>query len=264
MRAGLLIVAVACGPSNRSVPANLANAARLEISDNQELGWLGVVPVARRGAGDWRPEGPATTVYVPSRPSAIEPDMTFTAIDTRGGTTTVTGVGQPSIPYGCDDGRLDVTALESKDRTKLAPGPVWLLPASAPDSWAPRPVAIKSVQASGARRRYVAGPLTLELARVDARHGTLEIAWNGRVVRTRPFERDEKDGAEPAPIDLAEGGIGVLEPIAAWAIGGERGAILLVLFQQTYEGLHLHAELVQEDRGSAVDEIGFYMYQCAF
>jgi hypothetical protein len=264
VRAGLLVLAVACGGgSPATTPANTTpTATRLVIAKGQPLGWLGVAPVDKREGGDWRPAGTAT-LYLPSRPE-LPPGITFTAIDAKGAATTVTSTGEAKLPYGCDDNQLDTIALTSIDKSGLAAGAVWLLPPGAPLTWAPKALAITAFQASEARRRYTAGPIAIELERTDDTRGLVKLAWNGRVVHSLPFERGDMAGADRTPINLVEGGVGVPEPIAAWAIGGERGAVLLVLHQPSYEGQHLSVVRIEEDRAVAEEELGFYMYQCAF
>ncbi|MEO8702881.1 MAG: hypothetical protein ABI867_22745 [Kofleriaceae bacterium] len=261
-----VVTALLVGCSGGAAPAGPANttavAARLVIPKGQAMGWIGVAPVPSRDHGDWVPAGPAT-VYLPSKPEAIQKDMSVTAIDAKGGTTAVIATGVAKLPYGCDN-ELEATALESIHKVKLAAGAVWVLPPSAPVAWAPRAIAITAFQASETHRRYTAGPVAIELERTDDLHGVAKLAWNGRPVHSVPFERSEMAGTDKAPINLVEGGVGVLEPIAAWAIGGERGAVLLVFYQQSYEGLHLEVVRIEEDRGVAEAAMGFYMYQCAF
>jgi hypothetical protein len=252
----------ACGSSPAPAPENRAPVGA-GIALDAELGWLGIAPVDKREPGDWRVEGPAT-VYLPARPAKAARPVTFTAVDTQGATAQVIGAGEQQLPYGCDDGRLDAIALDPIPgaRARLAPGVVWVLPTSAPASWVPRPIGIRAAAASETRRRYTAGPLVFELERVADRKGTLAITWNGRPVYTRPFERDERTGGETTPIDLAGHGVGVIEPIAAWQIVD--GAILVAFAQPSYEGLHVHAALVTPTAGATRDDVGFYLYQCAF
>src|SRR5689334_18343639 len=128
----LAVVALAaCSSPPPPVPENRAPVGT-GIALDVELGWLGVAPVDKREPGDWRVEGPAT-VYLPARPAKAGRPVTFTAVDTQGASAQVIGAGEQQLPYGCDDGRLEATALDPipSARAKLAPGVVWVLPTSA-------------------------------------------------------------------------------------------------------------------------------------
>jgi hypothetical protein len=186
---------------------------------------------------------------------------TLSVIDTTGRVTRVTAQATAKLPYGCDDHQLDVLAFAGG---KSAPGPVWLLPPAAPATWSPRSLAIVSpAAATEVHRRDTVGPLSLELARSDAGHGTLTIARDGRVLHTAAIERAEMAGADPAPLDLQHPGVAIPEPVAAWSLV-DGGPILLVLQVPSYEGLHLTAILVESDAARELPAMAAYLYRCAF
>jgi hypothetical protein len=224
------------------------------------FGWIGIAPRPARDPGDWVPAG-TQAVIVPTPAEGLAADATLSAIDTAGRTTRVAGAGPAKLPYGCDGNQLDVLAFTG---TKLAPGPVWLLPPAAPASWRPRALAITSpVSAGEARRRDTVGPLSLELERTDAMHGTLAIARDGRVLHRAAITRNLMAGADPEPLDLREPGVAIPVPVAAWSLV-DGGPILLVLRVQSYEGMHLAAILVEQDSAREVAALATYLYRCAF
>jgi hypothetical protein len=256
----VLVMLAACGGGAAPVaPANTTQAGpRLAIARGQAMGWLGIAPVGAP-AHAWQPVGPAT-VYLPADGTPAE--LAVAAIDAKGTTAAIRSTGRVEIPYGCDGNQLAAQAFAGAPG--LAPGAVWILPPNLPATWHPTALAIATTQATTAARRYAAGPVTIELARADATHGSVALAWRGKVVHRGAFERTYMDGADRTPIDLTDGGIGVPEPIAAWQLGGERGAVLLVLYTQSYEGLHLRVIRVDEDGGRDEDAMATYLYQCAF
>lgn len=255
----------ACNPPAATAPSNAVPvAAQVHVAVGQPLGWLGFAPIANHAdaATWWLPVGTMAAVVPASHDVAR--GRSLTAIDGLGRAAIVrAAAGTTAIEYGCDGNRLDAVTLATADAKPFAPGVVWVLPPSPPDAWAPQAIAIRSIEAHPTRRRYVIGPIALDLSRSDANHATLAIAWNGRVVHRVAIERAQMDGSDPTPIDLAEGGPGVPEPVAAWQIA-KQGPILLVVLVPSYEGVHVSAILVERDAGRAVPELGWYLYRCAF
>jgi hypothetical protein len=258
--AAALWLVSACASQPAPPPQNAVKGDRLTIAPDQALGWIGIAPRADRDPDDWVPAG-AQAVLVPMPVEGLAAGATLSAIDTAGRTTQLGGAAATKVPYGCDGNQLDVLAFTG---SKLTPGPVWLLPPSAPASWRPSPLAIVSpVAATEARRRDTVGPLSLELERTDAMRGTLAIARDGRVVHRTAITRSLMDGADPDPLDFQQPGVAIPVPVAAWSLV-DNGPILLVLRVQSYEGMHLAAILVESDSAREVAALATYLYRCAF
>jgi len=255
-------LAAACaGPA--SAPQH--NAPRdtgepIAIAPGQPLGWIGVAPRVTPDPGDWLPAGPQA-VIVPLPAEGLAAGVLLSAIDTAGRVSHVTAGAPSKLPYGCDQNQLDVVALAG-DRS--APGPVWLLPPTAPGSWQPHPLAIGAPVAVGeASRRDTVGPLVIELTRSDATHGTLAIARGGRTIYTAPIAREAMEGAPAEPLDFRHPGVAIPVPAAAWSLSA-RGPILLVLRVASYEGTHVTPILVEADRARELTAMAVYLYSCAF
>lgn len=261
MRAWLpLLVLVACGAPRDGGVHNVAAAADVRVAPTDPLGWIGLSPApAPTADASYLPITTQHAVVVPHDPGRPLPPR-VAAVATRGAIARFTTGAVTRLRYGCEDNTLELVPLAGP---RVPPGPVWVLPPRMPAGWQPTPLALRAGRASAAARTYVAEPLTIELARQDASRGTLTIARAGRTIHTRPFERHRMEGADPSPIDLAEGGPGIPEPIAAWSIA-PGGPILLVLSQPGYEGVTLAALLVEAERARPVDALTTYLYACAF
>lgn len=258
---GAVLLVAACTSQPAGPPQNVTRASpHLAIAPDQALGWIGIAPRPARAPGDWIPAGPhAVLVALPAEGLAV--GVTLPATDTAGRVTQVTAAAAARVPYGCDQNQLDVLAFTGD---RLAPGPVWLLPPTAPAIWKPKTVAIVSpVAATETHRRDTVGPLALELARRDATHATLTIAREGRVLLTSSIVRGEMAGADPDPLDFRRAGVAIPEPVAAWSFV-DGGPILLVLRVPSYEGMNLTAILVESDRAREVPAMAAYLYRCAF
>jgi hypothetical protein len=270
--AALSVIAAcaACAAPPARPAHNAASAAgpRVAIAVDQPLGWIGIAPRRAADPGDWIPAA-AQAVLVPlvtagptdGPAGGLAEGAALWAIDTAGGLTRVTAAGPAKVRYGCDGQQLDVLAFTGEPS---APGPVWLLPPTAPASWHPRSLAIvPRTAASEVRRRDTVGPLALTLERSAAARGALTIARDGRVVLRLAIERGEMAGADPAPLDLRRPGVAIPEPVAAWSLGDD-GPILLVLEVPSYEGVHLTPILVEADRARELPAMSAYLYRCAF
>jgi hypothetical protein len=260
--AGALLLATACASQPAGPPQNVASAAspHVTIASDQALGWIGIAPRPVREPGDWIPAG-AQAVLVPMPADGLDVGATLSAIDTTGSVTRVTAGAPTKVPYGCEHQQLDVLPF---DGDKSAPGPVWLLPPTAPAIWSPRSLAIMSpVAATEVRRRDTVGPLSLELERSDATHGTLTIARDGRVLHTAAISRGAMAGAPPDPLDFQHPGVAIPMPAAAWSFV-DGGPILVVLQVPSYEGLHLTPILVESDGARELPAMATYLYRCAF
>lgn len=255
----LAVVTVACGASRDPMPSNASGGSAVRVGPNQSLGWLALATQPAEDTvesfGPRNSEHPLVATVargeLPASVSAIGPSGTLQTFRTGAAT---------KIPYGCDGNQLEVTAFAGP---RLPPGPAWILPVSRPANWQPIALAIKTATSSPAQRSYALGPLAIDLVRTADLKGTLAITRDGRAVHTMPFERHPMEGAEPGPIDLDEGGPGIPEPIAAWALA-DNGPILLVLTQPGYEGMTLRPHLVEETSARAVEPMEMYLYSCAF
>jgi hypothetical protein len=262
VRAAALLLVAACASQPAGPPHNVASAANphLTIAPDQALGWIGIAPRASRDPGDWIPAG-AQAVVVPMPAAGLAAGATLSAIDTTGRVTRVTAGAPTKLPYGCDANQLDVLAFTGG---KSAPGPVWLLPSRMPAPWSPRPLAIVSpAAATEAHRRDTVGPLSLELQRSDATHGTLTIVRDGRVLHSAAITRPPMEGADPDPLDFQHPGVAIPVPAAAWSVV-DGGPILLVLQVPSYEGLHLTPILIESDGARELPAMATYLYRCAF
>lgn len=263
VRAQLLSLVVAgCGAQSASVPQNAAPAAssHLTIAADQALGWIGIAPLPARDLGSWIPAG-SQAVIVPTPARGLAAGLTLSAVDSNGSVAKVTAGAPAKVPYGCDNNQFDALAFTGN---RLAPGPVWLLPPSAPASWSPRPLPIAlRVAATEASRRDTVGPLSLELVRTDGTHGTLTILRAGRAIHTVAIERGEMYGADPSPLDFRSTGVAIPEPVAAWSFAGG-GPILLVLLEPEHEGVNLTTILVEDNGARTPPGMGHYLYECAF
>ena len=261
MRTGWLVVAiVGCSAPREPLTNTVAGGSAVRIGPSDPLGWLGLAPAPAHsetapGYAPINAEHPLVTVAAHDElPSSV------TAIGTSGGLHPFTTGPRTEIRYGCEENQLDVTTLAGP---RLPPGAVWLLPPARPASWQPAALAITSRTQAPAQRTYAIGPLALELTRTGDLRGALTIRRDGRVVHTATFERHLMDGADTSPIDLAQGGPGIPEPIAAWSIA-EVGPILLVLTQPGYEGTTLQPLLVEATSARAIESMVTYLYACAF
>lgn len=261
VRAVALCIIAACASQPAAPPQNVVSAAgpHLTIGRDQPLGWIGLAPRPTRTSGDWLPAG-TQAVLVPMPAEGLTAGTMLSAIDTTGNTARVTAGAPTKVPYGCDGNQLDVVAFTG---AKPAPGPVWLLPPTAPAIWRPRPIAIQSPAATEAHRRDTVGPLALDLERSDAAHGTLTIARDGRVLHRAAIARAPMEGADPDPLDFTQPGVAIPIPVAAWSFV-DGGPILLVLRVPSYEGTHLTAILVEEDAARELPALATYLYRCAF
>lgn len=259
-----LTAIAACGRPPPPIVANTAEAATPTLAPAQPLGWLGFGTTAARG-DDGPSYAPASAAHAlvatatdPALPARVE------VVPGRGAVEAFTRGERTKVPYGCDGNQLEVTAF---DGPRIAPGVAWILPPGRPASWAPAPLAITSRTATAGRRGYTIGPLAVELERTAPLAGTLTIARDGGVIHRQPFDRVVMDGADDAPIDLTFGGPGVPEPAAAWALAGAGASgepILLVLLVPGYEGVSLHALVVEASAARGLDAMSQYLYACAF
>lgn len=257
MRVGIWLILAACGSAPATMPPTntAATPPRLVIPADRSLGWIGFAPAIRH---DWLPKSMATVNLV----TDVPPSGRVIAIDEAGKTERLVPGRDLEVSYGCDGNHVDVKMLDGNPSLR---GLVWVLPVDAPAEWAPQALAIESMKGvTATNRRYTVGPILIELVRTGDTTGSLAFAWKGRVVFTRPIERGEMAGAPTDPINFAEGGPAVPEPVAAWQIGRERGVVLVVIHEPGYEGENVRAVLVDEDRGRVVDALGFYLYRCAF
>ncbi len=254
-----LVVVMACGAPREPLPANASGESAIRIGPTDPLGWLALATATTdakdEGFGPTNNDHPlVTTVARGELPASVS------AIGPAGAMQTFITGAATEVLYGCDGNKLGVTALAGP---RLTPGAAWILPPARPTSWQPTALAITTKAKSPAQHSYAIGPLALELVRTADLKGTLTIQRDGRAVHTAPFERQLMDGAEPGPIDLAEGGPGIPEPIAAWSIA-DNGPILLVLTQPGYEGMTLRPVLVEATSARAIEAMETYLYSCAF
>lgn len=256
----LLLALLACSAAREPLTNTGASGAALRIGPTEPLGWLALATAAKDS--DRVPRHAPISAEHPlvSLVERAALPASIAAIGTTGGIQQLRTGPRAEVPYGCDGHTLEVTTFTGP---RLPPGAVWLLPPALPPTWHPAPQSIVSRSSAVAHRTYAIGPLTLELARTGDRRGTLTISRDGKVVHTAPFERHLMEGADAAPLDLAEGGPGIPEPIAAWAIA-ESGPLLLVLTQPGYEGTTLRALLVEATSARAIESMEMYLYSCAF
>jgi hypothetical protein len=260
--AGAWLLAAACASQPARPPQNVASTAgaRVTLTPDQALGWIGVAPELTHTPGEWIPSA-GQVVLVPMPAEGLVAGAALSVIDTKGRTTHLTAAAPTKVRYGCDQNQLDVVAFTGE---RSAPGLVWLLPPTTPASWRPRSLAIASpVAATSAHRHDTVGPLSLELQRRDATHGTLTIARDGRVLHTVAIERAEMEGAPTDPLDFRQAGVAIPVPVAAWSLG-DAGPILLVLQAATYEGLQQTTILVEADGARELPAMSPYLYRCAF
>lgn len=255
-----LLAATACGPpaAPASPPGNrVTPGVAITIAATEPLGWLGLGLERTRDAHPWLPAS-AQFGAMTLTDDTLPPKLTVIGVS---GPAQILTVGAPvSLKYGCDDNSLGVQPLTGP---RLPPGPAWLLPPTAPKTWTPAALEVRSTQADLAHHSYVAGPLTFELVRTSNTSGHLQIFREGNLVHDLPFERSEMDGADPAPIDLDKGGPGVPAPIAAWSVA-PAGPFLVVLLRPGYEGVTLQPLLVEASRARVLEDLTMYLYACAF
>ncbi len=256
----ITLTLAACSAPREPLTNTTTAGSGVRIGPTEPLGWIGLATAAK--AGDSVPRHAPISALHPVI-TLVERDAlpaSVAAIATTGGVEQLTTGPRAEVGYGCDDHKLEVTTFTGP---RLTPGAVWVLPPTRPTSWQPTPVPITSRAATAAQRTYVIGPLTLDLTRTAALSGTLVISRDGQLLHAAPFERHLMEGADTAPIHLGEGGPGIPEPIAAWAIA-ESGPILLVLAQPSYEGMTLRAVLVEATSARAIESMEIYLYSCAF
>jgi hypothetical protein len=257
-----LLPLAACGAPPAALPQNTAPAGpRVTIAPDEQLGWIGLAPIEKRGVIEWLPAADVA-VLLPQPATEIFPRTTLLAIDSTGRRSRVLSGTPVRVPYGCDNNQLDVVPFGGP---RLVPGLVWLLPEVPPETWDPDALAIASpaAAATAVRRRDTVGPLSLELERTDDTRGTLTILRGGRALLTLPIERAVMEGAPTIPLDLRYPGVGIPEPLAAWSVA-EGGPILLVLSVPGYEGMNLQPILVEDAGARVLESMQEYLYRCAF
>lgn len=260
----VLVALVACGspgtpPAVKNTPLPIAAAP---LPADAELGVLAISPAPADDQASWLPSGSFPFLREEALSEGKGPPPSWLAVDGAGAEVRLTYGMIASVRYGCDDQSMTVTKLEGEGT--LRPGLLWLRPL-AQMAWRPEPVAITARgEASATRRDFQVGPVTIALTRTRPKAGLAKLSWAGRPVYEVPFERHDMDGADNArPFDLAEGGIGVPMPEAAWSFQGGR-AVLIAFREQSYEGLSIHTLVVNAETGRAVEGMGMYLYQCAF
>ncbi len=255
-----LVTATACGPPAAPAvpPRNVAApGVVVKIERGEPLGWLGLGLHRTRDNGSWIPAASqfgALTLTDDPLPTKV------TVIGVSGPPQVLTVAESVAIKYGCDENTLGVHPLAGP---RLPPGAAWVLPPSAPPSWTPAAVAVQSTHADPARHSYTAGALAFELTRKGDMRGRLQIFHDGNQVYDASFERPEMDGADPAPIDLGEGGPGIPQPIAVWSIA-PAGPFLVVMLHPGYEGVTLEPVLVADSETRVLEDMSMYLYACAF
>lgn len=250
---------LACGAPRESLPNNVSNNSTVRIGPNDPLGWIGIATAPADTDSSTIAPSNADHPLVTTAERAVLPAQ-VNAIGSSGTPQMFVTGARTQILYGCDGNQLDVTAFSGP---RLPPGVAWILPPSRPASWQPTPFAITSRGAKPAQRSYTIGSLSIDLVRTGDLRGTLTILRDGRVVHTAPFERQLMDGADPSPIDLAEGGPGIPDPIAAWSIA-DGGPILVVMRHPGYEGMSLKPLLVDATSARPIESMQTYLYHCAF
>lgn len=252
---------LACSAPREPLTNTAATGTTLLIAPTEPLGWLGLATAATDSDSVPRhaPISVAHPLVTVTERDALP--ATVDGIATTGGVEHFTTGPRGDVPYGCDGNALEVTTFAGP---RLTPGAVWLLPPTRPTSWQPTPLPILSRSSTAAQRTYAIGPLTLDLTRTTDRRGTLTLRRDGKVIHAAPFERHLMEGADTSPIDLAEGGPGIPEPVAAWAIAASGGPIMLVLTQPGYEGTTLRPLLVEANSARAIESMEMYLYSCAF
>lgn len=260
MRRSLFLLVAACGPSAPPAlpPGNVATpGVAVKIARDEPLGWLGLGLLPARDGGSWIPAaaqfGAMTLTDDPLPPKV-------TVIGVSGPAQVLTVAASVALKYGCDENTLGVHPLSGP---RLPPGAAWVLPPTAPATWTPAAIAVRSTHADPTHHTYAAGALTFELTRKSNTRGRLQILRDGRQLHDASFERGEMDGADTAPIDLAEGGPGVIQPIAVWSVA-PAGPFLVVILHPGYEGVTLEPVLVEDTGTRVLEEMSMYLYACAF
>ena len=256
----ITLALLACSAPREPLTNTATAGSSLRIGPTEPLGWLGLATATKNGDTVPRhaPVSPSHPLITLAERDALPASVA--AIATTGGVEQFTTGARAKVPYGCDDHTLEVTAFTGP---RLTPGVVWLLPPTRPTNWQPAPVAITSRIATPAQRTYAIGPLALDLTRTSDLRGTLTISRDGKPIHTAPFERHLMEGADTAPLSLVEGGPGIPEPVAAWAIA-DSGPIMLVLTQPGYEGTTLRPILVEATSARVIEAMEMYLYSCAF
>lgn len=258
----VVLATAACGgeaPRPAPVRNVVAPAAQVALPTDAELGQLAIM--GRVGDQEtWVPDASFPFLVEGTLREGKGPPPSWRAFDSRGGAATLTYGATLNVPYGCDGNQLTVSRLTGDGA--LAPGLVWLVPATA--AWKPRPLAISNRRpAEVARRELAVGDYTIEILRTARAAGQVRVIFLGKVVvHEIKFERAPMDGAPDDPIDLVEGGIGVPVPEAAWEL--DHGRVLVAFRVPGYEGTNVKAIVVSPERGRAVESMGFYLYECAF
>ena len=242
-----------------SQPAQRRDVASVAAAPDQPLGWIGVAPHPANDATlDWLPNG-EQSVIVPMPAEGPAAGAALSAIDGAGRTVRVTAAPPTKIAYGCDNGQLDVLPFTGD---KLAPGAVWLLPPGAPAWWQPRALPVGTVSVSETQRLDTAGPLSFELRRSDASHGSFAIVRDGRVIHRAAIVHEGFEGEPPEPINFEHPNASVPVPAGAWSIT-DGGAIFLILRWQSNEGFHLTPFLIEGGHAREITALDTYLYHCA-
>lgn len=260
MRFSLLVLVAACNrPAAPPPPVgnSVAPGVAVTIGREEPLGWLGLGLALPNQSASWIPESAqfgALTLTDDPLPAKV------TVIGRSGPAQLLALAPSVALKYGCDENTLGVHPLLGP---RLPPGAAWVLPPSAPASWSPAALDLRSTHADPARHSYVAGPLSIEVTRISDATGRLQILRDGQPVHDASFERPDMDGYAPPPLDVSEQSPGVPEPIAAWSIA-PAGPFLVVILQPGMEGVTLQPMLVEARGTRMLEDMSIYLYRCAF
>jgi len=266
-----IVALAACGTGSARAPAgpDLSNHAAasarpaLTVRVSDIHGWLAFATARPDDATvpDWLPRTPQPGLILPTPPAPFAPAVELRAIPSTGAAIGARAGAPGTIPYGCDNGTLEIITIAPD--AAVASGVTWLLPTPLPAGWQPRGVEVRAGDATANARTFVAGALTISLARVDPDRARLAIATGGRTISSSVFVRTPYGDPDPAPLDLRSWEPGIPSPVAAYEVA-PGGPTILVLATPGLEGLNLSALLVTPDGGGVVPELTAYLYQCAF
>lgn len=261
--------AAACG-SSAPAPAPLRNTAgdspagaRITVDAATPLGALGLGAAQLRDdeLPYWVPITAVAPVVAPLEAELVA-GTSYTVVPSDGATAVTMRAGaSAAVKYGCDDNATDLIPL---DGPVVAPGLVWILPPSAPATWAPLAEPLTAVETTRDRRHWTAGTLALTLARTGDSHATFTIRDNGAAAHHERAERHLMDGADASPIDLAaQRWPGIPTPAAVFRLAAG-GPYLVVLDRSGYEGVTFETLLVGAGDVRTVESLRLSLYYCAF
>lgn len=222
-------------------------------------GWLGftVRPRTQRN-NPWTPDHPNAKIAIfnPQGWEELSEGTTFRAVTSQGDLE-VKYSELSEIPHGCDDTPTLMAAFQGP--YDFGEEAVWILPAATEGA---RSFAVEAHETGAEARAWKAGPFVVSVKKTGERTGELRVGREGTTALSVPFEKPLMEGADNAPLNLADDGeIGLPVPLAAFQLK-ESMPPVLVTRANGYEGVRF--EVFTVESGAVISVGSASVYLCAF